>query len=115
MHKVRGASHTLELINASSKRARPQSARTCRTALKGNRTGAAFHNASGAGGHSNRRRPRPQSARPSTRRTAKWGIQSELGKIAVLKMKNHFKSQQGDLETNLNVVWNVDVWNDSKI
>ena len=101
MHKVRGASHTLGLINASSKRARPQSARTCRTALKGNRTGAAFHNASGAGGHSNRRRPRPQSARPSTRRTAKWGIQSELGKIAVLKMKNHFRSQQGDLGNQL--------------
>ena len=58
MHKMRGASRALGLINASSKRTRPQSAQTCRTAQKGNRAGATLHNASGAGGHSNRRRPR---------------------------------------------------------
>ena len=47
MDKMRGASRALGLINASSKRTRPQSAQTCRTAQKGNRAGAALHNASG--------------------------------------------------------------------
>ena len=100
MQKMRGTSRALGLMNASSKRTRPQSAQPCRTAL-GNRTGTVFQNRSGVRGQSNRRRPRPQSARPSVRRTARWGIQSELGRIAVLKMKNQFKSQQGNLGDQL--------------
>ena len=44
---------------------------------------------------------RPKSARPSTRGTAKWGIQSELGKIAIIKLKNQFRRQQGQLGNQL--------------
>ena len=44
---------------------------------------------------------RPKSARTSTRGTAKWGMQSELGKIAIIKLKNQFRRQQGQLGNQL--------------